>query len=232
MTVAVAGAVGVGEWFEAAMVAYLFSLSLALESWSVGRARRAVESLLALAPNHARIRAASGEMVERPPSEVPVGSSVIVNPGERIPLDGEVVQGSSHVNQAPITGESVPVSKTQGSSVFAGTINGDGSLEIRTMKPASDTTLAHIIRLVGDAQSKRAPSEKWVERFAQIYTPAVMLTAFTIAVVPPLLFGDWQGWIYRSLVLLCDRLPLRPRDFDTGHDHRRIGCGGKKRHSH
>jgi Cd2+/Zn2+-exporting ATPase len=207
MTIAVAGAIGVGEWFEAAMVAFLFSLSLALESWSVGKARRAVESLLAIAPNLARVRIASGEIVERSSSEVAVGSSVLVSPGERIPLDGEVVQGSSHVNQAPITGESVPVAKTKGSSVFAGTINGDGSLEIRTTKPASETTLAHIIRLVGDAQSKRAPSEQWVERFAQIYTPAVMLTALTIAVGPPLVFGNWQGWFYRSLVLLVIACP-------------------------
>jgi Cd2+/Zn2+-exporting ATPase len=207
MTVAVLGAIAVGEWFEAATVSFLFSLSLALESWSVGRARRAVESLLELTPTLARIRQASGATLEVPPAEVPIGGIVLVNPGERLPLDGEVARGSSHVNQAPITGESEPVAKNPGDPVFAGTVNGNGALEIRTTKAAGETTLAHIIRLVGDAQSKRAPSEQWVEKFAQAYTPVVMLAALAVAVLPPLFVGNWPEWIYRGLVLLVIACP-------------------------
>src|SRR5205823_2827714 len=109
--------------------------------------------------------------------QVPVGSLLLVRPGERIPLDGQVVRGSSHVNQAPITGESDPVTKNPGDSVFAGAINGDGALEVESTKPASDTTLAHIIRLVGEAQSQRAPSEQWVDKFARVYTPVVLSLA-------------------------------------------------------
>jgi Cd2+/Zn2+-exporting ATPase len=129
-------------------------------------------------------------------------------PGERIPLDGRVVRGTSEVNQAPITGESIPVHKTIGEEVFAGTINGDGALTVECMKPAGDTTLAHIIRMVGEAQSRRAPSEQWVEKFARIYTPAVMALALAVLVVPPLLSGGaWQDWFYRSLVLLVIACP-------------------------
>jgi Cd2+/Zn2+-exporting ATPase len=131
-----------------------------------------------------------------------------VSPGERIPLDGRVVRGSSQVNQAPITGESIPVAKTSGDEVFAGTINGDGALTVENTKGAGDTTLAHIIWLVGEAQSRRAPSEQWVEKFARIYTPAVMGLALIVLCVPPLVFGGgWQDWFYRSLVLLVIACP-------------------------
>ncbi len=208
MTVAVCGAVAINEWFEAATVAFLFAVSLLLESWSVGRARRAVEALLENAPTTAHIKHPDGTEEQVPAEAVPIGSTIIVKPGERIPLDGRVAQGDSRVNQAPITGESVPVVKTTGDEVFAGTVNGDGALEIQTTKVAADTTLAHIIRLVGEAQSRRAPSEQWVDRFARVYTPAVMGLAVLLFVLPPLvLSGAWGVWFYRSLVLLVIACP-------------------------
>ena len=208
MSVAVVGAVLIGEWFEGATVAFLFSLSLLLESWSISRARRAVAALMDLAPPSARIRDESGKSKEVAPSEVSVGTIFIVRPGEKIPLDGTVVKGASAVNQAPITGESSPVDKETGSEVFAGTINGDGVIEVESIKPATDTTLAKIIRMVGDAQSQRSPSEQWVEKFARYYTPAVMVLALLILFVPPLLFGGvWSAWLYRALVLLVIACP-------------------------
>lgn len=207
MSVAVVGAIGIGEWFEAATVAFLFALSLTLEAWSIGRARRAIAALMALAPPVVRL-ITDAVPREVPAEEVAAGSLFLVKPGERIPLDGEVVHGTSDVNQAPITGESVPASKGPGAEVFAGTINGDGVLEVRSTKGASDTTLAHIIRMVGEASSRRAPSERWVERFARVYTPAIMAGAVLVLLVPPLLFqGAWSVWFYRSLVLLVIGCP-------------------------
>lgn len=208
MTVAVAGAVGINEWLEAATVAFLLAVSLALESWSVGRARRAIAALMDLAPPAARLRRPDGTETEVPPDQVVVGAVVVVKPGERIPLDGRVVEGTSEVNQAPITGESVPVPKLPGDTVFAGTINGDGALEVECTKPAADTTLAHIVRLVGQAQAKRAPSEQWVEKFARGYTPAVMVLALAVLLIPPLLFSaDMKTWLYNALVLLVIACP-------------------------
>lgn len=208
MVIAVLGAIVIGEWFEGATVAFLFALSLALESWSIGRARRAVAALMDLAPQMARIRQPGGIEEEVPAEQVEVGTVLVVKPGERVPLDGRVVSGTSAVNQAPITGESIPVDKAVGADVFAGTINGDGALEIQSTKRAEDSTLAHIIRMVEEAQSRRAPSEQWVDRFARVYTPAVMAIALAVLVVPPLAFGgSWNDWIYRALVLLVIACP-------------------------
>jgi len=208
MTIAVAGAIAIGEWFEAATVYFLFALSLLLEAWSVGRARRAVEALIDLAPPSVRLVTDGGQEREVPASDVPPGSRFIVRPGERIALDGRVVAGSSGVNQAPITGESRPVLKEPGSEVFAGAINGDGALEVESTKFAGDTTLAHIIRMVAEAQSRRAPSEQWVERFARVYTPCVILLAAAVLLLPPLLGGEpWGVWVYRALVLLVISCP-------------------------
>ena len=208
MTLAVAGAVGIGEWFEAATVAFLFSLSLTIESWSVGRARRAVESLMAITPPTVRVLDENGGEREISPASVLVGQRFTVRPGERIALDGAVIRGTSAVNEAPITGESLPVFKEQGVQVFAGTVNGDGSLDIETTKLSGDTTLAQIIRLVGEAQSRRAPSEQWVDRFARIYTPAILAAAVLVAIIPPLLTAQpWADWFYRSLVLLVIGCP-------------------------
>ena len=208
MTIAVVGAVGIGEWFEAAVVTFLFALSLALESWSVNRARRAVEALLAIAPPTARLLRQDGTEIEVPADEVKVRARVLVKPGDRIPLDGIVRRGESQVNQAPITGESMPVDKAPGAEVFAATVNGDGALEIEVTRLAGETTLAQIIRMVGEAQTRRAPSEQWVDRFAQVYTPAVLAVAIGVAVIPPLTAGsDIGSWFYRALVLLVIGCP-------------------------
>ena len=208
MTVAVAGAAGLGDWFEASTVAFLFSVSLLLEKWSVGHARRAVESLLDLTPPMARLLLPDGSQKEVPPDQVPVGTILLVKPGERFPLDGRVVHGSSHVNQAPITGESLPVTKSPGDTIFAGTINGEGALEVQSTKLSRETTLAHVIRMVGESQSRRSRSEQWVERFAQVYTPVVLGLSLVVFVAPLLLFGgSWSEWFYRALVLLVIACP-------------------------
>jgi len=207
MTIAVIGAAMIGEWLEAALVTFLFALSLALEAWSVGRARRAVEALLDLAPPTVRVLT-DGIETETAAGEVSRGTVFLVKPGDRIALDGDVLRGNSEVNQAPITGESVPVLKEPGTQVFAGTINGDGVLEVRSTKITSDTTLAHIIQMVGAAQAKKAPAEQWVEKFARYYTPIVFISATLAFLVPPLLLGrDWQEWTYRALVLLVIGCP-------------------------
>ena len=209
MTVAIAGAVAIGQWFEASAVAFLFALALLLERRSIARARRAVTALMDLSPATARyISPEDGTVVEKQVEEVPVGATVLVRPGERVPLDGEVVRGSSTVNQAPITGESVPVSKGPGDEVFAGTINGDGALEFRSTKSAHATTLARVVHLVQEARSRRAPSERWVDRFARYYTPVMIAVALCMVLLPPLAFGgEWGEWLYRGLVALVIACP-------------------------
>ncbi|MDX1999716.1 MAG: cation-translocating P-type ATPase [Thermoanaerobaculia bacterium] len=208
MTLAVIGAVGIGEWLEAATVAFLFALSLALEAWSVGRARRAVEALLSLAPPVVRVRRPDGSEQEIAVSEATVGTRFRVRPGERLALDGRVVSGVSDLDQAPITGESVPVDKAVGDEVFAGSINGRGALEIEATKPPGDTTLARILRRVEEARSRRSPAERWVERFARVYTPVVFLAALAVAVASPLLAGlTWSEALYRALALLVIACP-------------------------
>ncbi len=208
MIVAVVGAVWLGEYFEAATVAFFFSLSLYLESWSVGRARNAVAALLDLAPPTARVIRDDGSEVDMPAARVAVGDRFIVRGGDRIALDGEVVNGIGGVDQAPITGESALVTKEPGDEVYAGTINGDGTLTVRATKLASDTVLSKIIRMVGEAHSRRAEVEQWVAKFARVYTPVVMVLAIAIAVLPPLLLGGaWDYWIYNALVLLVIACP-------------------------
>ncbi len=208
MTVAVAGAIAIGEWFEAATVAFLFALSLALESWSVGRARRAIAALLDLAPPTALLLRPDGSEATVQVGEVRPGDRFIVPAGERVPLDGRVIAGTSAVNQAPITGESLPVEKEPGAEVYAGTINGDGTLTVEATKSVRDTTLARIIHMVEEAQARRAPSEQWVERFARVYTPTVMVLALLVFLVPPVLQGGlWSDWFYRALALLVIACP-------------------------
>jgi len=208
MIVAVAGAIWLGEYFEAATVAFFFSLSLYLESWSVGRARNAVAALLDLAPPTARVIRDDGTEEDVLAAQVTVGDRFVVRGGDRIPLDGEVVDGIGGVNQAPITGESALVTKEPGDEVYAGTINGDGTLTVRATKPASDTVLSRIIRMVSEAHSRRADVEQWVAKFARVYTPIVMFLAIAIAVLPPLLAGGtWDYWFYNALVLLVIACP-------------------------
>jgi len=208
MTIAVIGAMFIDEWFEAATVSFLFALSLAIESWSIGRARHAVEALLDLAPSTVTIKDEVGQERMVSAAEVSIGTRFILAPGAKIPLDGNVIAGFSSVNQAPITGESMPVAKQVGDEVFAGSINVEGTLEIRSTKLVSDTTLAQITRLVGEAHGKRAEVEQWVEKFARIYTPAVMLVALVMCIIPPLFFeGGWNEWFYHALVLLVIACP-------------------------
>ena len=207
MSVAVIGAAIIGEWSEAAAVTFLFGLSEYLEAFSVQRARRAIESLMKLTPETALLK--RGEAFEEVPvARVNVDDVFAVKSGARVPLDGQVISGASAVNQAPITGESMPVDKKAGDEVFAGTINGEGSLEVRATKRSSDSMLARIIHLVEEAQSQKAPSQRFVDVFAKYYTPAVMVLALLVGLIPPLLFGaEWFQWIYRALVLLVIACP-------------------------
>lgn len=207
MVVAVTGAVAIGEHAEGAAVVFLFALSELLESWSVGRARRAIQALMQLAPEVALVKRDAG-FAEVAAAEVRIGETILVKSGQKVPLDGTVTVGKSAINQAPITGESMPVEKAPGDVVYAGTINGEGSLEIQTTKEAGDTTLARIIKMVGEAQEQKAPTERFVDTFAKYYTPAVMVLALLVGLVPPLAFGEpWMDWIYRALVLLVIACP-------------------------
>ena len=169
----------IGEWTEAAAVVFLFALSELLEGFSVGRARRAIQSLLELTPETALVKRGD-QIQEVRVEEVKVDETLIIKSGARVPLDGVVTSGESAINQAPITGESMPVEKNAGDTVFAGTINGEGSLDVRVTKPASDSTLARIIHLVSEAQSQKAPSQRFVDTFARYYTPAVFFVALLV----------------------------------------------------
>ena len=216
MAFAIVGALALGDGLEAATVGALFGLSLLLESWSIGRARRAVAALLDLSPREAEVLHEDGsghDAAHRhghrvPAAEVRVGALLRVRPGERVPLDGRVVSGASELDESPITGESRPVAKGPGDEVFAGTINGRGVLELQSTHPADDTVLARITRLVVEAQSRRGPSERFVERFARIYTPVVLGLAALAALAPPLLLArPWGASFYDALVLLVIACP-------------------------
>lgn len=207
MVTAVIGAICIGQLFEGATVTFLFSVALLLESWSVERARKAISTLLDLSPTMARVMQGD-QLIEMRVEDVSIGQRLLIRPGEKIPLDGTVASGNSSVNQAPITGESIPVSKGKGDPVFAGTINEDGALEVNTTKGANDTTIARIIQMVQEARGRKAQSEKWVDRFSRIYTPIMMAMAIAIALIPPLFFGQpWIDWIYKGLVLLVIACP-------------------------
>ena len=207
MTVAVTGAAILGQWPEAAMVMVLFAIAEMIEEKSLDRARRAIEGLMAMAPEMATVQQGSAWQ-EVPAATVAVGAMVRVRPGERIALDGTVTSGSSAVDQAAITGESVPVDKQAGDKLFAGTINQNGELLYEVAATADDSTLARIIRAVQEAQASRAPTQRFVDTFARYYTPAVFAVAIAIAVLPPLVTGaDWLTWVYRALVLLVIACP-------------------------
>jgi Zn2+/Cd2+-exporting ATPase len=207
MIVAAAGAIALGQWSEAAAVIFLFAVAQTLEARTLERARSAIRTLMDLTPTEAIVRDGAVERRVAVDALAP-GAVIVVRPGEKIPLDGVVIRGESAVNQAPVTGESLPADKAAGDEVFAGTINGRGALEIRVTRARRDTTLARIIHLVERAQAQRAPSQTFVERFAAVYTPAVIALAAVLAVVPPLLAGgSWHDWIYRALVLLVVSCP-------------------------
>ncbi|MEO6873786.1 MAG: heavy metal translocating P-type ATPase [Opitutaceae bacterium] len=207
VVIAAVGAAIIGQWAEAATVVFLFGVAEWLEGWADRRARRATAALLEIAPRVASVKR-EGSYTEVPVEQVTTGETVAVKSGMSIPLDGEVLAGESSVNQAPITGESVPVEKKPGATVFAGTVNGEGSLEIRVTKAAGDTTLARIIQLVAEAQEQKAPTQRFVDVFARYYTPAVTVVAVLVFLAPPLFFGGvWSVWLYRACVLLIIACP-------------------------
>ncbi len=208
MSIAVTGAVLIGQWPEAAMVMVLFTLAEMIEAMSLDRARNAIRGLMEMTPDKANVLQTDGTWQEMDAATISISMIARVAPGERIPLDGELTKGQSAVNQAPITGESIPVAKAIGDKVFAGTINETGSFEYRITAVQTDSTLSRIIRAVEDAQGSRAPTQRFVDRFAKIYTPIVFIVALGIAVFPPLWFGwAWMPWIYKALVLLVIACP-------------------------
>jgi Zn2+/Cd2+-exporting ATPase len=208
MSIAVTGALMLGQWPEAAMVMVLFSVAELIESKSLDRARNAVSKLLQLSPDRVTLQQADGSWSDVDARQVEIDAIVRVKPGERIGLDGVVTAGRSVVNQAAISGESLPVDKTPGDTVFAGTLNASGSLDYRVTARADGTLLARIIHAVSAAQASKAPTQRFVDRFARIYTPVIFALALLVAVVPPLLFsGAWQTWIYKALVLLVIACP-------------------------
>jgi len=208
MSIAVTGALLLGQWPEAAMVMVLFTIAELIEAKSLDRARNAIKGLMQLAPERATVLQGDGTWHEIAAKSVAVNARVRIKPGERIALDGTIVSGRSTINQAPITGESLPVDKTEGDTVFAGTINESGSFEYTVTATAGDSTLARIIHAVEEAQGARAPTQRFVDQFARVYTPVVFAIALVVAVLPPLLLGgDWFSWIYKALVLLVIACP-------------------------
>ena len=207
MTVAILGAVGIGEYMEGAAIAFLFAFADLLERYSVDRARASVEALMELAPDAARV-IRDGREIRVAADDLVPGDLVVLRPGDRIPADGVVEEGTSAVNQAPITGESMPVTRTPGDELFAGTINQDGFLRMRVARRAAESALSRIIRLVEAAESRKTRSERFVERFARYYTPTVTVAAVALMVVPPLLFGaPFATWFVRGLTLLVIACP-------------------------
>ncbi|MGQ9492687.1 MAG: heavy metal translocating P-type ATPase [Anaerolineae bacterium] len=207
MSIAAIGAMAIGEWPEGATAMFLFSLGNTLEALTMDRVRQAIRKLMALSPKEAtRVH---GDHVDRVPVEqLQIGDLIEIKPGERIPMDGIVESGVSTLNQAPITGESIPVDAGPGSAVYAGSINGHGALLIRVTKLARDNTIARIVEMVQEAQTRRAPAQRFVDTFAKYYTPAVIALAAVIAIVPPLAFGaSFFTWFYRALVLLVISCP-------------------------
>ena len=201
MSAAVVGAAAIGQWAEAASVVVLFAAGNALQVYAIDRTRGAVRALARLAPDEVLIKRGDSEVVV-PVGEVAVGETVIIRPGERLAVDGEVFEGSSAIDEAPVTGESLPVEKGVGDAVYSGSLNGQGGLLVRATREAGDSTLQKISRLVEEAQAKKAPAEQFVDRFSRIYTPVVVATAVALAVAPPLLGASFGEWFYRALALL------------------------------
>ncbi|MFF2592227.1 heavy metal translocating P-type ATPase [Priestia megaterium] len=206
MTVAALGAAVIGEWLEGATVVWLFALGVALQTRSIEQTRNSIRGLMDLAPSEAWVKE-NGQLIKKAAEDISIGTTIVVKPGDRIPLDGEIINGESSINQAPITGESIPVDKVIGDAVYAGTINESGSLEIKVTKLVEDTTISKIIHLVEEAQEKKAPTQAFVDKFATIYTPIVFILALFIMVIPPLFDGAWSEWFYKGLELLVVACP-------------------------
>ena len=208
MSIAVTGALLLGQWPEAAMVMVLFTIAELIEAKSLDRARNAIKGLMQLTPERATVLQGNSAWADVDAKLVAVGARVRIKPGERIALDGAIVSGRSAINQAPITGESLPVEKAEGDPVFAGTVNTSGSFEYTVTAAANNSTLARIIHAVEEAQGARAPTQRFVDQFAKVYTPVVFAIALAVAILPPLLMGGvWFDWIYKALVLLVIACP-------------------------
>lgn len=206
MTIAVVGAMFIGEWFEGATVIFLAAVANYLESWSMERSRKAVKKLMDLAPP-AGIVIDGDEQIKKMVEDIVVGEIILIKPGAKVPLDSLVIEGESWFNQAPVTGESAPVSKREGDQLFAGSINSSGIVKARVVSLAQDSTIARIIHMVQDAQVNKAPTERFINKFASIYTPVAVGIALLIATLPPLFDGQWHSWLYRALVLLVIACP-------------------------
>ncbi|MNJ25245.1 putative cadmium-transporting ATPase [compost metagenome] len=207
MTVAMVGAVLIGEWKEATLVAILFGLNELLEGYGMSRARKSMETLLSAAPKQAVLITLNGEMAV-PIASLKVGDMVLVRAGEKIPSDGTIMEGHSAVDEAAITGESIPAPKEPGHHVFGGSVNTDGLLRVRIDKAYEDSSLARIMHLVQEAQDTKTPTELFIDKFAKYYTPAIMIIAALVVLVPPLLFGQpWMKWVYEGLAILIVGCP-------------------------
>lgn len=207
MSAAAIGAAFLGEWLEGATVVWLFSLGLTLQNRAIEKTRKSIRGLMELTPPEAWVKVGN-ELIKKPVEDVSINDVIVVKPGDRIPLDGDVIEGESSVNQAAITGESIPVDKGKGSFVYAGSINEHGSLSVKVTKLIEDTTISKIIHLVEEAQEKKAPTEAFIDKFARIYTPIVFILALLVIIIPPLFaFGTWEDWIYKGLMLLVIACP-------------------------